>query len=143
MIYKFSEDSLKRLEGVHPDLVMLVQDVMAMQVMDFTVAEGVRTLARQKQLVADGKSRTLASKHLVQADGYGHAVDLYPYPINMGLLNKSDPREIFRVGALAGLMLAAARRRGILIVNGADWDGDGQTLDHTFFDGVHFQLVLK
>lgn len=143
MTYKFSQKSLDRLSGVHPDLVTLVHDVMAMQVMDFTVAEGVRTLARQKELVAAGKSRTMLSKHLVQADGYGHAVDLYPYPVNMPAVHKGDAREIYRFGVLCGLMLAAARRRGILIVNGADWDGDGQTLDHTFFDSPHYQLVLK
>lgn len=139
-MYNFSARSLERLKGVHPELVQVVHDVMAMQVMDFSVNEGVRSLARQKELVAAGKSKTMLSKHIVQNDGWGHAVDLYPSPIDMKLLNKGDMREVFRVGALAGLMLSAARKRGIILVNGADWDGDGQTLDHTFFDGVHFQL---
>ena len=143
MTYKFSQKSLDRLNGVHPRLVDLVHEVMALQVMDFSVNEGLRTLERQKQLVAEGKSQTLNSKHLKQSDGYGHAVDLYPSPVNMALVNKNDPREIARFGILAGLMLATAKRMGITIVNGADWDGDGQTLDHTFFDLPHFQLVLK
>ena len=140
MLYQFSGKSLKNLDGVAPSLVQIVHDVMDMQVMDFSVVEGVRTLERQKKLVAEGKSKTMLSKHLVQNDGYGHAVDLYPYPIDMGRLNQNDPREIFRVGLLAGLMMAAAERRGVKLVNGADWDGDGQTLDHTFFDAVHFQI---
>ena len=72
------------------------------------------------------------SKHLIQSDGYGHAVDLYPYPIDMNRVNKGDAKEIFRFGVLAGLMRSVAERKGIIIVNGADWDGDGQTLDHTF-----------
>lgn len=143
MVFKFSQKSLDRLKGVHPLLVDTVHDVMSMQIMDFSVNEGVRTLERQKQLVADGKSRTMLSKHLIQNDGYGHAVDLYPSPINMNLINKGDTREIFRVGALAGLMLYSAKKRKIIIVNGADWDGDGETLDHTFFDAVHFQIVLR
>lgn len=143
MTYSFSQKSLDRLDGVHPQLVQIVHDAMAMQVMDFSVNEGVRTLARQKQLVAEGKSRTLDSKHIIQDDGYGHAVDLYPSPINMAAVHKGDAREIFRFGILSGLMLSAAKRRGIIVVNGADWDGDGQTLDHTFFDAPHFQLVLR
>ncbi len=122
---------------------------MAAQVMDFSVKEGVRTLARQRQLVAEGRSRTMRSKHLVQSDGFGHAVDLYPSPINMSVINSpsANPglygKEIFRFGVLSGVMLSAARRRGIIVVNGADWDGDGETLDHTFFDAPHFELVLR
>lgn len=143
MTYKFSQKSLDKLVGVHPLLVDIVHDVMSMQVMDFSVNEGVRTLERQKQLVAEGKSRTMDSKHLKQSDGYGHAVDLYPSPIDMVAVNKGNAKEIFRFGVIAGLMFAAAKKRGILIVNGADWDGDGQTLDHTFFDAPHFQLVLR
>ena len=40
-------------------------------------------------------------------------------------------------------MRSVAERKGIIIVNGADWDGDGQTLDHTFFDAPHFQIVVR
>lgn len=142
-MYRFSEASLKKLEGVHPLLAGVVMDVMALQVMDFSVNEGVRSIERQKQLVKEGKSRTMLSKHLIQADGYGHAVDLYPSPINMTAVHNGDEREILRFGVIAGLMLATAKRRKVTIVHGADWDGDGQTLDHTFFDSPHFQLVLR
>lgn len=142
-MYRFSKRSLNKLEGVHPDLAGIVHDVMAMQVMDFSVIEGVRTLERQKLLVREGRSRTMRSKHLIQSDGYGHAVDLYPYPVDMKRVNRGDAREIYRFGIIAGLVMAAAKRRGVLVVNGADWDGDGQTLDHTFFDAPHFQLVQK
>lgn len=141
--FSFSQNSLKRLDGVHPHLVNIVQDVMAMQIMDFSVAEGVRTVTRQKELVAAGKSKTMRSKHIIQADGYGHAVDLYPFPINMAAVNRGDAREIYRFGMLAGLMLSAAKKRGIIIRNGADWDGDGETLDHTFFDAPHFELHFR
>lgn len=142
-MYNFGAKSIQNLVGVHPQLVSVVQAVMHMQVMDFSVNEGVRTRERQTLLVAQGKSKTMDSKHLVQADGFGHAVDLYPYPVNMPLVHKGDAREIFRFGQLCGLMLSEAKRQGVLLVNGADWDSDGQTLDHTFFDAPHFQLVLR
>lgn len=143
MAFKFSQKSLDNLEGVHPDLVQIVHEVMSLNVIDFSVVEGVRTVERQKQLVAAGKSRTMLSKHLIQNDGFGHAVDLFPYPVDMGKVNKGDAREIVRFGIIAGLMFAIARRHGIIIVSGMDWDGDGQTLDHTFFDAPHFQIVQK
>ena len=148
-MFKFSKKSLDLLQGVHPLLVEVVTEAMAYQVMDFSVNEGVRTLERQKQLVAEGKSRTMLSKHLIQADGYGHAVDLYPSPVNMSLINNpaKSPglygKELYRFGVLSGIMMSAAKKKKAVIVNGADWDGDGETLDHTFFDAPHFQLVIS
>lgn len=142
-MYKFSNRSLERLKGVHPELAEAVKMVMSWQVMDFSVNEGVRTKERQLDLYNRRPvpaTRTLKSKHLVQEDGYGHAVDLYPYPIDMKRVRQGDAREIYRFGVLAGLMEAAAIQLGIEITNGADWDDDGQTLDHTFFDAPHFQL---
>ena len=97
-MFKFSERSLKNLYGVHPLLAGCVHDVMDLQVMDFTVVEGVRSKERQKELFDAGKTQTMNSKHLIQSDGYGHAVDLYPYPIDMNRVNKGDAK---RFSALA------------------------------------------
>ena len=65
--------SLSRLEGVHPDLVRVVKKAAAMSDLDFTVLEGLRTVARQMQLVKQGASKTMNSRNLT-----GHAVDLAP-----------------------------------------------------------------
>lgn len=141
-MYKFGKKSLSRLEGVHPLLINLVHSAMDKQIMDFSVIEGVRTLEKQKDYVKRGVSKTLKSKHLIQPDGYGHAVDLYPYPIDMLKVNKGSAKEIARFGVLAGIMLTCSRANNIRIINGMDWDGDGETLDHSFFDAPHFQLLL-
>lgn len=141
-MYKLSKKSISNLDGVHPSLVDLVKIVMNWQVMDFSVAEGIRTEDRQKELVESGKSKTMNSKHLRQTSGYGHAVDLYPYPIDMEKVNKGDVREISRFSLLAGLMIAAGKSRGVKVTWGGDWDRDGQTLDHTFFDAPHIQIEL-
>lgn len=141
-MYKFSARSEANLVGVHPSLVRVVRRAMALQIMDFSVNEGVRTKERQEQLVAQGASMTLKSKHLVQEEtGYGHAVDLYPSPINMELVKKADPREIARFGVLSGIIRVCAMLEGVRLVNGMDWDGDGENLDHTFFDAPHFELA--
>ena len=42
---------------------------------------------------------------------------------------------------IAGLMMRAAQEEGVHIRWGGDWDSDGQTLDHTFFDAPHFEMV--
>jgi len=141
MTYTFGGISKNKLTGVHPDLVGVAECALSFGILDFSVSEGVRTEQRQKELLQTGFTKTLASKHLIQADGYGHALDLYPYPIDMARVQKGDAREIARFGLLAGLMLRAAQDLGVKIRWGADWDGDGQTLDHSFFDAPHFELV--
>lgn len=138
----FGKQSLANLKGVHPDLVGVATRALAYGVMDFSVGEGLRELSRQKVLLESGFSTTMESKHLKQADGYGHALDLHPYPINMKKVNQGSWPEIIRYGVLAGLMRRAAQEEGVVIRWGCDWDSDGQTLDHTFFDAPHFELVL-
>lgn len=140
MKYSFSKRSLTNLEGVDPALVRVVKRALWFEVMDFSVVEGVRTLERQRELFKAGKSQTMNSKHLIQANGFGHAVDLYPYPIDMDKVNKGSVVETSRFGVLSGLMRAAAMLEGVNIISGIDWDNDGMTTDHTFFDAPHYEL---
>ena len=56
-----------RLAGVHPDLVRVVRRAAEGGVA-FRVEEGLRTVKRQKQLVAAGASQTMNSRHIT-----GHA----------------------------------------------------------------------
>ena len=71
MAYKLSARSLKALTGVHPDLVRVVRHAIEDTPIDFVVIEGLRTVARQRELVASGASQTMDSRHIT-----GHAVDL-------------------------------------------------------------------
>lgn len=83
---KRSKDNLK---GIHPDLLMVIAYALAISKVDFFVNEGVRTLERQKELYAQGRTKSgivvtgcdgivNKSNHQVKQDGYGHAVDIYP-----------------------------------------------------------------
>lgn len=139
MGFELSERSRKRLEGVHPDLDLVVKAAIAITTQDFFVAEGLRTKARQQELVALKMSRTLNSKHLPQPDGYGHAVDIYPagYPD----LNKV-PLDAYR--AVRTAMMAAAEQLGVELRWGNDWDGDGVEVgpdpDESFQDWPHYEI---
>ena len=73
-MYKLGKKSMKNLIGVHPMLAFAVTEAIKITKQDFMVFEGVRTLERQKELVANGMSKTLNSYHL-----YGLAVDLVAY----------------------------------------------------------------
>ncbi len=79
MTFKLGKKSLAELEGVHPDLVAVVKEVIQISLVDFAVHDGLRTEEEQEEYARTGVSTTLNSKHLPQPDGYGHAVDLVPY----------------------------------------------------------------
>ena len=128
MAYRLSQRSEKALIGVHPDLVACVRRALELTTQDFTVVEGLRALERQRELVAKGASKTLKSRHLKQADGYGHAVDLYPYYSRS--VQVDAPFSRFR--AIADAMKQAAAELGVVITWGGDWK--------SFVDSPHYQL---
>ncbi|MDN0092724.1 M15 family metallopeptidase, partial [Yersinia ruckeri] len=67
--------SENNLNGVNPALVKVVRRALELSPVDFGVTEGLRTIARQKELVAAGKSQTMNSRHIT-----GHAIDVFAYP---------------------------------------------------------------
>lgn len=124
MSYVLSNRSLARLEGVHPDLVRVVKRAITVTPVDFVVLEGLRTKARQVQLVAAGASKTMNSRHLT-----GHAVDLGAYVA--GSVRWDWPLY----HQLAKAVKEAARLEGVPIEWGGDW--------RSFKDGPHWQLPHK
>ncbi|WP_203234661.1 M15 family metallopeptidase [Sphingomonas solaris] len=75
----------------------------------------------------------LNTVHRKQKDGFGHAVDLAPYPI--------DWNDLSRFDRMAALMMRAAAAEGVRITWGADWDGDGKPREKGESDSPHFQLA--
>lgn len=125
MTYALGARSRQRLAGVHPDLVKVVDRAIELTPLDFTVLEGVRTLERQKELMAQGATRTMKSRHLT-----GHAVDIAPF---VGGEVRWDWPLYHR---LAVAVKAAAQEVGVPIEWGGDWRGG-------FKDGPHWQLPWK
>ena len=127
-MFKFSQRSEDNLNGVHPDLIKVVHRALQLSAVDFTVIEGVRTKARQKELFAKKATKTMNSRHLT-----GHAVDLVPYPLDWN--NKHAFEQV------AQAMLKAAKELGIAIRWGGDWNINGRSHDEKFYDGPHFELL--
>lgn len=121
MTFKLSKKSLERMEGVHPDLVNVVKLAIELTEVDFGVTEGLRTVDRQRQLVAQGASKTMNSRHIT-----GHAVDLVAY---VGREVRWDWPLYHKI---ADAMKRAANSLGVPIICGADWKN--------FPDGPHFEL---
>ena len=124
MAYSFGKRSMQRLEGLHCDLVKVMMHAIATSPTDFTVLEGMRTLARQKQLFKEGATRTMNSRHLT-----GHAIDVAP------LVNGQVRWDWPLYAKLAAHIKQAAKEVGVAIEWGGDWK--------TFKDGPHWQLPFK
>lgn len=122
--FKLSTRSKDRLKGVHPDLVRVVELAITLTEVDFAITEGLRTRERQAQLLKEGKSKTMNSRHIT-----GHAVDVAAWVDNTV---SWDFKYYYKI---AEAMKEAAKRLSVPIVWGGDWT--------TFKDGPHFELNRK
>lgn len=155
MAFKLGNRSKQKLEGVHPDMVAVVERAIELTKVDFGVTYGVRTVEEQEKLVASGRSQTMKSKHLIQDTGYSHAVDVVAY-------DGSDVVwEINVYDDICDAFKEAAIEQGVAIKWGAAWsEGDIRTYEGTaedamnnyidlrrsqgrrpFIDGPHFELM--
>jgi len=121
MAYKLSKRSLAKLEGVNPKLVNVVKRAIELTKVDFGVTEGLRSIERQKELVAAGKSQTMKSKHIE-----GNAVDLVAY------IGNDIAWELNLYDDIADAMKKAAQEQNVSIRWGAAWHID----DITKYDGT-------
>lgn len=108
--------STRCLEGVHPDLVSVIE--RASEAVPFRVTEGLRTRERQKKLVAEGKSRTMNSRHLT-----GHAIDF---------VDSKGSYDAAEMTKIADAIKQASSDLSVAIVWGGDWT--------TFRDTPHVEL---
>lgn len=122
--YKLGATSRKNLVGVHSDLVLCVGRAIQICECDFTVAEGLRSLAKQQEYFKAGSTKTMNSRHLT-----GHAVDLFAWVGG----KVSWDWKYYHMIAVA--MKQAAAELSVPVEWGGDWV--------SFKDGPHFQLPWK
>ena len=134
MGFKLGKTSLARLQGVDETLVNVVKRAIEISEVDFTVMEGVRTLERQRELYAKGRTApgkivtwTMKSRHIE-----GKAVDLVPYPL--------DWNDLEKFNKIKDAMFQAARELDVNLRWGADWDGDGKYREKGEYDSPHFEI---
>lgn len=136
-----------KLSLVNPRLVAVVWRAARISKQPFIVLEGVRTRQRQRDLVAQGKSQTLQSKHLA-----GQAVDIAP------LVDGQPSWDWQYYWEVARAMDQAADELGVTLTWGAAWNGTNNVWDDpkqaveeykrirraqrrgVFLDGVHWEI---
>jgi peptidoglycan L-alanyl-D-glutamate endopeptidase CwlK len=149
MIFKLSKRSLTNLAGVKPTLASVVSRAIELTTVDFVVIEGLRTAARQQELVSSGASQTMNSKHLT-----GDAVDLAAW---LGTIRWEMPLYF----KIADAVRQAAKEQNVGIRWGGAWNvsdlriwNDSMEQAHKeyirlriaaskkpFVDGPHFELI--
>lgn len=157
-MFKLGAKSKAELKQVAKNMVLVCEDAIKITLVDFAVYDGIRTPQEQKELFNNGASHTLKSLHLIQPDGFGHAVDLVPC-INKKLRWEWEP--IYKV---AHAVAKSAEKRGLDLVWGGVWDRKLSELDTSspeslkrevelyvkrrkrlgkkaFIDGPHFQTA--
>lgn len=126
---QWTDRSLTNLRGIHPELRRVMDRALREAPFAFIVTEGLRTFARQQELVRIGASKTLNSRHLT-----GHAVDLVPY-VDVDKDGRVEVEEMYSwplYYKLAPVIKAAADKEDVAIVWGGDWV--------KFRDGPHWEL---
>ena len=138
MAFKLSNRSKGKLEGVHPDMVAVVERAIELTKVDFGVTYGVRELEEQKRLVASGRSQTMKSKHLIQDSGYSHAVDVVAYDGSEVIW------EINVYDDICDAFKQAAEELGVAVKWGAAWsEGDIRSYSGTAEDAMNAYVELR
>lgn len=126
----FSGKSAERLATCHPDLQKLFNEVVLHY--DCTVTCGHREKEEQDEAVRTGKSK-LAWPNSKHNSFPSQAVDVVPFPI--------DWNDLTRFYHFAGFVLATAKRLGIRVRWGGDWNGDLKFKEEKFKDLPHWELA--
>jgi len=136
--FRLSQRSLRRMEGVEPDLVNLVRLAIERTPVDFGVAwmGGMRTPEEQNQLFKDGYS-TKDGYEKLSKHQFGEAVDLQVFV--GGSAVQSEKMQYI----VAGVMFSCAAELGITLRWGGDWNMNSDIRDNVFNDLYHFELVRR
>ena len=144
--YSFSQTSLDKMKKVHPKLVEVMKAAIENSPYDFRITDGARTAEEQFALYQIGRSKPgrivtncdgkrAKSNHQIKADGYGHAVDIFPCGvIENGVYRKFTSEEGYdekKLKLIANHILTVAKSKNINIEWGGNWKMN---------DTPHFEL---
>lgn len=140
--FELGAGTLRNLRGVHPRIVEAVHLAIQITRQDFCVLPngGVRSVDAARVNAANGVG-VANSLHIVQHDGYGHAVDLVAYEHGRPTWGDGTAKDRDRLYMpIREAMLAACDSIRLPIQHGADWDLDGITGERGEWDYPHWQI---
>ena len=131
--------SLSNLEDIHPNFVEVIKEAIISISIPFIITEGVRTTERQKELYAQGRTSQGKiitncdgvkdkSNHQLKKDGYGYAIDLYPYICDNIRIHETYVPDCLQIIAEHIKIIAQKMNRSIA------WGGDWNMKDYPHFE---------
>ncbi len=126
----WSIQSESKLLSCKPELIQLGNELI--KLIDCSILYGFRTKQEQEKAFMENKSK-LHFPYSSHNKWPSRGIDIAPYPIDW-----SDIRRFYYFG---GFVVGMAKKLGIPIRWGGDWDGDFQVKDQNFNDLVHFEFV--
>lgn len=149
--FSFGRRSDAQFVTLHHDLQIILTS--AIEIYDFSITQGARSIEQQILNISRGVSKTIDSRHIPR-DNDGRynpnapalAADCTPYTQGVNPWPQdSDPRHIrekkkARFYYLQGILYSIAQQHSIAIRQGVDWDGDADFFDQTFDDLPHIEL---
>lgn len=141
-MYRFGNTSLERLSTCHNDIQIIMKKAIEKSTIDFGIAEGERSVERQKELFDAGLSKidgvTRKGKHNYSPS---LAVDIYPFI--KGAAVWDNETLSFLAGFIHGIAAQLLEEGKIShrLRWGGNFDMDGEILEQSFDDRPHFELV--
>ena len=132
MNFHFGKKSREYLDTVDPQLRLVALKALELTPIDFGITEGIRSNQRQRELVEQGKSKTLKSKHIE-----GKAIDIVCY------VSGRVTWELQYYQIVANAFGIASHQLGINIRWGGSWIVNDFSLNphNKFIDAVHYELA--
>jgi len=142
MIFHFGTKSECHLATCHPAITLVAREALAMGVMDVGVIHGWRGEKIQNLLYNAGDSKLPwdKSKHnrMINGKPYSWAIDILIY-VN-GKASWYRPYYLI----MAGVFITCAKKLGIELRWGGNWDMDAEPLtDQKFQDLGHYELIRE
>ena len=153
----FGTRSKAKIQTCHKDLQEIFNLAIKWSKVDFGVSEGHRSVSRQQDLYAIGRTIEIHKKPITYVDGIkkkskhnkkpSEAGDVFIYDPNVKTRKKIIYSEV-HLSYVAGVLDAAAQhlydsgKTKHLLRWGGNWDGDGViAIDQKFDDLPHFELI--
>lgn len=134
MSYKFSAFSIKQLDSCDARIQAVLK--AAIKKIDFKVIRGHRGQLEQDRAYERGAS-PLRFPHSKHNRFPSHAVDIIPFKDGKFV----GWKDLDAFAELSKVVLAEAKKQGVKMRWGGDWDQDGNWKEETWFDGPHYELL--
>lgn len=145
-MFKLSKRSLSRMEGVHPELILVFKKAIEVSPIDFGIPGdgGVRTAERQNEMFLDPGIIThcdgfdeISNHQIAEGEEFGRALDFYAYVRGRASWNKNH------LAMVAAVILSTNRR---LLMDGEitiklKWGGTFGSFTFEGWDYPHIEIA--